>query len=39
MKDQFWGDASKARTPKTIFDTHGEKINANNDDYNTVDTR
>jgi len=40
MKDQFWGDASKQELPKkTIFDTHGEKINANNDDYNTVDTQ
>lgn len=40
MKDQFWGDVSKEELPKkTIFDTHGEKINANNDDYNTVDTQ
>ena len=40
MKDQFWGDAEKKELPKrTIFDTHGEKINANNDDYNTVDTQ
>ena len=40
MKDQFWGDAEKQDPPKkTIFDTHGEKINANNDDYNTVDTQ
>ena len=40
MRDQFWGDAEKKELPKrTIFDTHGEKINANNDDYNTVDTQ
>jgi ATP-dependent Clp endopeptidase proteolytic subunit ClpP len=24
---------------KTIFETHNERINANNDDYNTVDTQ
>jgi ATP-dependent Clp endopeptidase proteolytic subunit ClpP len=40
MRDQFWGDNEKKELPKrTIFDTHGEKINANNDDYNTVDTQ
>ena len=40
MRDQFWGDAQKQPPQKkTIFDTHGEKINANNDDYNTVETQ
>ena len=40
MKDQFWGDTEKKELPKkTIFETHNERINANNDDYNTVDTQ
>jgi len=40
MRDQFWGDAEKQDPPKkTIFETHNERINADKDDYNTVDTQ
>ncbi len=38
MKDQYWGTVEKQEPPKkTIFETHSEKINANNDDYNSVE--
>ena len=41
MRDQYWGAATEKKElpKKTIFETHNEKINANNDDYNTVDTQ
>lgn len=38
MKDRFWGDEKKEKNPPSIIESLHENQNANNDDFNSVET-